>query len=778
MLFSTNWLRELVDGLDTPAPELGLLITMKTAEHEGVEHVGNHFEQVCAARVVSTEPLRGANVKAVVETGRYGTKTVVCGAKNCRAGIVTAYVPAGVSLQGLRIETTAIAGVESDGMLAAADELGISRDHSGILELDGVNPGDPIPGCEPDAIIEIDNKSITHRPDLWGHHGMAREVAAILGKPLRDPVDLSLLPPAGDGAVAVDVEDFTLCPRYSALVFENVTVKPSPLWLQYRLEAIGLNPINNIVDVTNYVMSEIAQPMHAFDHDTLKGNRIIVRPAFAGERLVALNGEEYALDPSNLMIADAERAVAIGGVIGGLDTGIVEKTTRIVLESANFRAGNIRKTSTRLKLRTDASMRFEKAQDPHNTVRGLARALTLLGEVSPGIRLVGGLVDTAALMPAPPRIDLPLDWLSRKLGRAVDPAEVRRILTALQFGVDGAATGTITVTVPSWRATKDVTIKDDLVEEIGRMVGYDAIPPTSPLVPAAVPPASPERLYHHDVRRAVAAQGFTEVYNYSFVSEDRAREFGFEPAAHLAVTNPIASDQGLMRISLVPNIVRNIRDNARHLDSFRLFETGNEIHKRTGDLPHEIPHLVAAVYDKHGDGQSGLFECKRLAECLLPGCAVAPAQPVPYEHPTRTWNVSWQDREIGRLFELHPDYCEGRAALLDVNLEIAYRLRPARGRYKPLRRYPSSAFDVSIVAGARELVGSLQRIVAGHAGDLFESVAFVRQYSGPPLAEGTKSVSFRVTIGAPDRTLSADDVAAARARIIDGMKAAGYELRL
>jgi phenylalanyl-tRNA synthetase beta chain len=750
---------------------------MKTAEQEAVSYIGAHFEQVCAARVVSVEPLSGANVKAVLDTGRYGARVVVCGAPNCRPGILSAYVPPGVTLGGVRIERAVISGVESDGMLAAPDELGISRDHSGILELGGVVPGDPIPGCAPDAIIEVDNKSITHRPDLWGHHGMAREVAAILDKPLREPVNLALLP-AGDGAVAVDIEDYTLCPRYSALVFDNVTVGPSPLWLQYRLQSIGLNPINNIVDVTNYVMAEIAQPMHAFDLDALKGDRIIVRAARSGERLVALNGEEYELDPLTLVIADTERAVAIGGVIGGFDTGITDRTTRIILESANFHPGNIRKTSSRLKLRTDASMRFEKAQDPHNTVRGLARALELLQKVSPGIRLVGGLVDNRAPIPNPPQIRLPLSWLNRKLGRGVEPAEVRRILASLQFGVTEDEPGVFTVTVPSWRATKDVTIKDDLVEEVGRMVGYDSIQPCSPLVPSAVPPASPERLYHHEVRRLAASQGFTEVYNYSFVSEEQAREFGLDPARHLAVTNPIASDQGLMRMSLVPNLVRNIRDNARHFESFRLFEIGNEIHKRPDDLPHEIPHLLAAVVDKQGDGQVGLFECKRLAECLLPGSEVTPAEPVIYEHPARTWTLRWQGKEVGRIFELHPDFFEGRAALLDVNLQLSFQLRPGPARYKPLRRFPASSFDLSIVAGARELVGGLQAMVAQHAGELLESIVFVRQYSGPPLPPEKKSVSFRITVGAPDRTLSAGDVAQARSRIIEAVKAAGYELRL
>ncbi|HOK47862.1 MAG TPA: phenylalanine--tRNA ligase subunit beta, partial [Bryobacteraceae bacterium] len=435
MNFSYNWLSELVEGLQIDPAELGRLITMKTAECEGVSTVGAHLERVVAAKVVSVEPIAGShNVKAVIEAGAYGTRTVVCGAPNCRPGIVTAYVPAGTKLGGREIGKATIDGVESDGMLASGAELGINRDSAGIMELDA-EPGAPIPGCRPDSIIEIDNKSLTHRPDLWGHYGMAREVAAILGLRLIDPVKPELVP-AGPAPVKVAIEDLDLCPRYSALVFENVTVRPSPPWLQYRLEAIGLNPINNIVDVTNYIMAELAQPMHAFDADLLHGDTIFIRRAPEGAVFVALNEETYTLDSSNLVIADARGPVALAGVIGGLDSAINERTTRIVLESACFSASNIRKTSSKLKLRTDASMRYEKAQDPANTIRGLARAVELFRMVSPGIRIVGGFADQKKEMPAPPPIKLPLDWLARKLGRGVEPATVREILERLAFGVE------------------------------------------------------------------------------------------------------------------------------------------------------------------------------------------------------------------------------------------------------------------------------------------------------------------------------------------------------
>jgi phenylalanyl-tRNA synthetase beta chain len=678
-----------------------------------------------------------------------GQRQVVCGAPNCRVGLRTAYLDVGKKT---------IEGVESDGMLASEAELGISRDHSGIVEL----PESGL-GLIPDYVIEVDNKSLTHRPDLWGHHGMAREVAAITGGKLLDPVkqrDLSAPAP-----IKITVQERVLCPRYSALVFENVTVKPSPLWLRYRLEALGMNSISNIVDVTNYVMAAIAQPMHAFDAEKLHGGEIIVRSARDGEKLAALNGETYQLDSSNLMIADPEGSVALAGVIGGAGSAISESTTRIVLESANFNASSVRKTSTKIRLRTDASQRFEKAQDPINTLRGLLLALDLLEQVSPGIRLVGGLADAFVPPPVPRPIELPLDWLERKLGCTVAPAEVKRILTALEFGVVERAHGLFTVSVPTWRATKDVSIKEDLAEEIGRMIGYDNITPTPPLSPAVVPPQLPERAFLYHVRELTAAQGFTEVFNYSFLSEETVRRFGLDPARHVAVANPIVAEQDLLRTSLLPGVWKNIETNAKNFDTFRLFEIGREIHP-----DHEKPHLAAVAYAKD-DGVSGLLELKRLAECLLPGVAARPAAARAYEHPRRSVDILSGETIIGRLFEFHPRMVEtGRAAVLDLDLDLLASLQTTEVRYQPLRRFPTSTFDLSVIAPSRALIGEVQAAIPKTPEIL--TVEFLREFT---LATSERSLSYRLTLGAPDRTLTSEEVGAIRGQIINELTAAGYK---
>jgi phenylalanyl-tRNA synthetase beta chain len=764
MKFSYNWIREFVDGLDVPAQALERLITMKTAECEGIETAGALLSGAVPARIESVEPVAGSShlSKAVVDAGRYGHRTVVCGAPNCRAGIVTAYVPLGVKT---------IAGVASDGMLASAAELEIGKDHAGIIEL---AEGVALPSS--DSVIEIDNKSITHRPDLWGHYGMAREVAAITGATLRDRVNTGLLPAAG-GPLRIEIGDMALCPRFSGLVFENVTVQPSPLWLQYRLTSVGLNPINNIVDLTNYLMAELAQPTHAYDREKLAGETLRARPAHAGERIMALNNEEYALGPSNLVIADAAGPVGIAGVIGGKDTAISAGTTSIVFEAANFNASSVRKTSAALKLRTDASMRFEKAQDPHNTVRALARALELLPVLSPGIRLVGGLADLCARLTEPLPVRLSLEWLARKLGRAIAADEVRRILESLGFACTELEGETCAVWVPSWRATKDISLPDDLVEEVGRMIGYDSIPPAPPLVPCAPSYDPPEREFLRTVRRSVAAQGFSEVSNYSFIGEEEARRFGFAAEDHVRVLNPIAAGQELMRTSLLPGIYRNILENSRHFDEFRLFEIGQEIRKRGGGKPEERPHLMAALYAKD-DGRAGLLELKRVAECLAPAPHVRPGGAREWEHPTRCAELWWNGLEIGRIGELHPRLLEtGRAAVLDLNLRLLRELAPERAKYTAVRRFPTSAFDLSVIAGARALAGTLELEIRRFGGEWLEAVEYVREYRGAPLADGMKSVSFRVVVGGA-KTLSSDEIGAIRGTIIAGLQGLGYELRV
>ncbi|MBV8867686.1 MAG: phenylalanine--tRNA ligase subunit beta, partial [Acidobacteriaceae bacterium] len=620
-------------------------------------------------------------------------------------------------------------------------------------------------------------------PDLWGHHGMAREVAAITGNQLVDPVNLMLLP-QGEADFEIEITDDSLCPRYSALVFENVKVEGSPLWMQARLGSIGLNGINSIVDVTNYVLAELPQPMHAFDANKLAGNIIFVRRARTGERLGALNGEAYELADADLVIADAAGPIALAGVIGGADTAISENTTRIVFESANFQAASVRLTSARHRVRTDASMRFEKAIDPENTVRGLARAIDLLREVSPNARPAGGVIDRRVATRIREPILLPLSFVVRKLGKELAEEEVSRILRSLGFGVSASTPELLSVTVPSWRATKDISLKDDLVEEVGRMVGYNEIAPVAPLVASVVPPSNPMRAYLRKLRRIIADQGFSEVYNYSFTAARDAERFQRDLNEHLVVRNPIAAEMTHMRPSLLPGLFNNVVSNVRHYSEVRLFEIGNEIHPTSGaPLPDEVTHLAAVLYAAHANEQN-FFETKRVAECLFRGIELAAARETrPYEHPARSAVLIWQKTQVGRLFELHPSLLaeegiEGRAVFFDVDLRLCMEISSQQQvSYTPLRKYPSSGFDLSVVADAKTPVGKLQQRLAELAGEHLISIEFIRQYQGAPLSENQKSVSYHLETGALDHTLLSEEAARIRQRIVQGMLTAGYEIR-
>jgi phenylalanyl-tRNA synthetase beta chain len=610
---------------------------------------------------------------------------------------------------------------------------------------------------------------------------MAREVAAISKASLQDPVNPALLP-RGDAPLKIRIADHVLCPRYSALMYQNVRIASSPLWLQARLESIGLNSINNLVDVTNYVLAELPQPMHAFDADKLHGDTILVRPAQAAERLDALNGETYELTEADLVIADAKGAIALAGVIGGAQSAVSESTTRVVFESANFDPTSVRLSSSRHRIRTDASMRFEKSLDPENTLRGLARAVALLRDFAPDAHPVGGVVDSYQPKPGLEPIALPTGFVIRKLGKQIADDEVAGILHALGFGVS-LTPGLLTVTVPSWRATKDIRLKDDLVEEIGRMVGYSEIVPRAPLVASVVPPSSGMRLFLRRVRRTLAAQGFSEVYNYSFVTGADAERFGMKSEDHLAVRNPVASELTHLRRSLLPSLFKNIQSNVRNFSQFRLFEIGSEIHPNGSELPKEIPHLAAVLYDANAEEQN-FFELKRVLECVFPQAQLTAALKTrPFEHPSRTAVISWKGAEIGRTFELHPlllasEGIEGRSVLFDVDLRRCLDLASrTQIQYRPLRKYPTSGFDLSVVSGARIPVGELEEQLRRLAGDPLVAIEFVRQYSGPPLPEGQKSVSYRLEVGAADRTLTGDEAGAIRENIVRGMQGLGFEIR-
>ncbi|RJO73032.1 MAG: phenylalanine--tRNA ligase subunit beta, partial [Myxococcales bacterium] len=603
MKLSVNWISEFVQLPRLEAAEVMNRVTVRTAELEEVAVIGEHFAHVVTARVAAVRPHPdAAKLKLVRVADGLGEMEVVCGAPNVAVGQVVALAKAGTTLPSGRLEATTIRGVRSEGMICAEDELGLSADHEGVLVFpEGTPVGltlDKLFGPS-DIVLDIDNKSLTHRPDLWGHVGFAREFSALYGRSFTyRPAEAAPPKPANPDALRIDDRVPDLCPRYSALVVRNVAAKPSPAWMQQRLRSVGLRPINNIVDATNYVMLELGQPMHAFDRRQIAGDAIVIRRAEPGERFVTLDDREHVLESSDIMIADGERAVALGGVMGGKNSEIVADTTCVILESANFAAAAIRRTANRLALRTDSAMRFEKSQDPANTVPGLWRMLELLRLTCPEAEPASTLLDVWPAPPARPEILISFDFIAHRLGERLPEEQIVDTLKALQFEVKRLDEDHLIVHAPSWRA-HDVTMKADVVEEIGRIYGYDNITPTAPFVRSDPPEPNWQRRFEWKARDILALRlGFAEVVNYSFTSAQEMAKCGLDPEPCLRLRNPLSQDADRLRTSLMPHVAANVALNQKHAEAFRLFEIGRTTHKkdrRDSDLAGEVRRIAGAV---------------------------------------------------------------------------------------------------------------------------------------------------------------------------------------
>lgn len=647
-----------------------------------------------------------------------------------------------------------------------------------------------------DTVFDIDNKSLTHRPDLWGHYGFAREVAAIYTLPLK-PLALADLPEAPAG-IAVEVPvDADLCPRYNALVIENIQVGPSPAWLVEKLEAVGARTINNIVDLTNYVLYEVGQPMHAFDRAKLAGDKIVVRLAHEGESLATLDGGEHTLSNDMLVIADGEKAVALAGVMGGANSEVDQNTTALVLESANFHPTSVRRTAAKLAIRTESSMRFEKGLDPLQTETGLRRFVELLKQICPELKIVGGLADSDRSGKETPLISTRYSWINAKLGTALPNEQITGILTRLGFGVE-AQGDDLQVKVPSWRATGDVSIPEDLVEEVGRVFGYDNIEPVARLTP--VVPVRPSALHSliQTLRQTLSgALRFTEVLNYAFVGEKLLQQVGLSPENHLALANPLASDQNLLRTSLVPNMLKITAENLRFKKSFaiyeleRVFQTGFQ----TGTIfEHENFALCALLADvswKSGS-EHAFYAIKGQAEHVLSQLKLAgqvkiypPAAETvldPWCHPGRTAEIWVGETRIGRLTQVHPQVLENLeikagVGLLELDLTTLLTLPLAGYLFAGVQKYPTVPFDISLICLEQTLIADVESCILASAPERIQSVKLFDVYRGENLGNGQKSLAFTVTFAAPDHTLGPDEIEKLQQGVIAALEAQNYTVR-
>ncbi|NOZ01271.1 MAG: phenylalanine--tRNA ligase subunit beta, partial [Deltaproteobacteria bacterium] len=611
MKFSWNWLSDYVDLADVDPMRVAQRFTLTVAEVEGVQKTGEGLDGVLVGRIAAIGPHPDADRLSIIEVD-LGDRAVsgVSGAPNLRVGMLTPVALPGCVLPGgSQVKKVEIRGVSSEVVVLSEREAGLSDDHDGVIDL-GTNATPGVRFIEAfevtDVVFDVDNKSITHRPDLWGHHGVAREVAAMLGLELK-PFDDSF-PCAAADPLTVTVDDATDCPRYMAMCYSGVKVQPSPFWVGQRLRAVGMRPINNVVDISNYVMLALGEPTHAFDRRRIGGDTIRVRRAGDKEPFRTLDGADHELTGEDLLIADADRGVALAGVMGGENSEIADDTTDVVLECATFHPGRIRRTAVRHGVRTESSARFEKSLDPGLPEKAMALFTRMLMEMSPGAEPSSRVYDVYGQPPAPVVIELDPGYVSRRLGVDVPSERTRSILERLEFGVNETADGLFTVRVPGFRATRDVSIPEDLVEEVGRVIGYDSVPPDAPLAPVVLVPRDPMRRLASRVRGVLSGIcALHEVMTYSFDSGDVLSRIGYEPDNPLRLKNWISSDLRTMRTDLAPNLLNAVARNANLFDRFGLYEIGR-VFKAEHDgegIPVQTQRLGIVLYDRTARGASG-----------------------------------------------------------------------------------------------------------------------------------------------------------------------------
>lgn len=783
MRVSFAWLQEFVDILQTPA-EIAKRLAMAGLDVEALETVRPAFRDVVIGRVAEIAPHPAAPEHLVVcqvEDGR-GRAAVVCGAPNVRVGAVVPYARPGAVLPGDRpIAAAEIKGVVSQGMLCSEAELGLGEDASSILLLPEDLPiGRPLPQAIPldDAILEV---AVTpNRGDCLSHLGIAREVAALTGgslKPMRVRVR-DAGPPVEDLA-SVEILDADLCPRYVARVLLGVAVGPSPFWMRRRLHLLGQRPINTIVDVTNYVMLELGQPLHAFEFDRLFERRIVVRRARPGEALTTLDGRARVLNPEMLVIADAREAVALAGVMGGAASEVGPATQNILLESANFDPASIRRTAKALGVSTEASYRFERGVDREGAGRAADRAAALMLALAGG-QVARGAADRYVGRAVPAAVRLRVSRTNDVLGTPFTPGEITGALRDLGLRVTERGRDSLLVHVPTFR--RDLAREIDLIEEVARIRGFDKIPETLPGGAPAVAAASPAQRIEATARRVLAAAGFTEAVTFSFTKPGVFDSFCLDPgdARRRAVTlrNPLSDEETILRTMMVPSLLQALAVNQdRGRRAARLFEVARVfLPGENQALPREV-RMLAAVAAGEGPSPSAgwdgpqrpvdLYDLRgtleALGDALGTPLEVAEGPGSPYFHPARSARVRSAGQVVGALGEIHPRVgrglgLEGAPYALEVNLEALAGLPGGAVRYAPLPRFPAVGRDVAVMVPDGVTARTLDEAMRESAGSLLESVRVFDAYVGGTIPAGYRSLAFSLAYRAPDRTLTDAEV--------------------
>lgn len=787
MLISMNWIGDFVDLSGLDLEELIRRFTLSTAEVEEVFHMGEDLKDVVAGKILSVENHPDSQKLHLLKVdGGDKVYDVVCGAPNVREGIIVPFVKEGGRVGGMDISCAKIAGYESHGMCCSEHELGVSADHSGLWEL----PEDTPVGRDmtelydiKDVVFEVDNKSLTNRPDLWGHYGIAREFAALTGRELKplETVELSQfedLPP-----IDIDVQDKELCFRYTGLKVRNIQKKVSPVNMRIRLFYCGSRAINLLADLTNYLMLEMGQPMHAFD--CAKVDSIQVKRFDKPFTFQTLDGAERTVDENTLMICSKGEPVAVAGIMGGLASEIEDDTDSLLLESANFDAVSVRRSSTRLGLRTDASMRYEKTLDPEMTVPAIGRFMKLLLDIDPQAQVVSSLTDV--YVKRYPTVSLSFDkpYVDRYTGIEISDGQILSTLRSLGFGAeyDGKE---FHVEVPSWRATKDVTIKADIIEEITRIYGYDnfKISTTlSPLYPQKKSAANKCDNFAKDI--LVQRYGLHEVHSYIWFDAKKCRELGIEVEENVKLLSPQSPDHETLRTSMGPTLLSFAQENKSFVPDFGIFEIGRvcEGLKDNGEC-REKKALGIVLYSRTQSEKELYFRLLDMVKTLgreikkteLTLKNIAPVHS--WQHPRNTAEIACEGQKLGWLCALHPSVLENldrKAAVVCAQLDMdGFAAVPARDlEYKEPSKFPGIDIDLSLLLPDGMKYADLTPAWAAVDANLLTGVSLIDSFS----QNGKKSLTLRFAFSSQEKTLSKEEVQPVVDGIVAGLNAAGAALR-
>jgi len=806
------WLREYCDpGLT--AVDLAERLDLTGTELERIEQVGvPSAESFVVGKVLAAEQHPDADRLKVckVDVGGDQPSTIVCGAPNVAGGqTVPVALPGATMPDGSKLGKAKLRGVESHGMILAEDELGLSDRHEGIMVLeDAIPAGTPLAEALPIADQVLELEITPNRPDCLAVYGIAREVHAATGAPLSaDPTDGDAEASGSDGVddhAGVEIADPDVCLRFTARVFEDVRIGPSPLWLRQRLIAAGQRPIDNVVDITNYVMLLTGQPMHAFDLDRVRGSRIVVRRARDGETMTTLDDVERSLEASMALVCDAEGPSGIAGIMGGKVSEVSQTTTRVLMEAATWVGPNVLKTSKALGLRSEASTRFEKQLHPEQAMAAQRLAARLMVELA-GARLVPGTID-AYPEPLEPRVvGLGLDRLAGVLGVRIDDAEVVRILDSLGF-VSRQTGDSLAVTVPAWRDA-DVQRPADLIEEIARVHGLDKLPTTLPARERAIGRLTHAQKLRRRLEDALRDRGMDEVVGWSFTAPETLAKLRLGDEPLLTLSNPLSEDHSAMRPLLLPGLLDAARHNAAHgTAGVALFESAH-VYAPDGDLgaPEGSPGGATPAIERHrlaglvtesspatwrsGAGAADFHAAKGYVEALV-GVAglelvVEPVGDWPFLHPGRAARALVAADpliEIGWLGEVHPlvarEWDLDRAAAFELDADLLAELTDgALATYEDVTSFPAVLQDLAVVAASDVSAATIEAAVRGAGGDLLASTSVFDVYEGEQVGEGNRSLALRLEFRAPDRTLTEDEVVERREAIVAALEAIGGRIR-